>query len=68
MNWTVENNGAYDYAADTCGYTIGVVAEFRDRAWAARWGEALMPTPQGGIPYLTSWHIGEPVAAKGVPA
>ena len=23
MNWTVDNNGAYDYAADTRGYTVG---------------------------------------------
>ena len=23
MNWTVDNNGAYDYAADTRGYTYG---------------------------------------------
>ena len=23
MNWTVDNNGAYDYAADTRGYTLG---------------------------------------------
>jgi high affinity Mn2+ porin len=23
MNWTVDNNGAYDYAADTRGYTFG---------------------------------------------
>src|SRR5437763_8207594 len=24
MNWTTDNNGAYDYAADTRGYTLGV--------------------------------------------
>src|SRR6185436_1224820 len=23
-NWTVDNNGAWDYAADTRGYTVGV--------------------------------------------
>ena len=26
MNWTVDNNGAYDYAADTRGYTYGLVS------------------------------------------
>ncbi|MGC2514307.1 MAG: hypothetical protein WA383_07275, partial [Terriglobales bacterium] len=25
-NWSVDNNGAWDYAADTRGYTVGVVA------------------------------------------
>src|SRR5262245_20973823 len=28
MNWTIDNNGAYDYAADTRGYTYGVLADF----------------------------------------
>ena len=27
MNWTIDNNGAYDYAADTRGYTYGVMVE-----------------------------------------
>ena len=27
MNWAIVNNGAYDYAADTRGYTYGLVAE-----------------------------------------
>jgi hypothetical protein len=55
MNWTVDNNGAYDYAADTRGYTIGVVTEFRDRTWAARWGEVLMPAVANGIRY--DWDV-----------
>jgi hypothetical protein len=43
MNWTVDNNGAYDYAADTRGYSYGVIVDYEDRKWAARFGEALMP-------------------------
>ena len=31
MNWTVVNNGAYDYAADTRGYTYGGVIDYEDR-------------------------------------
>ena len=27
MNWTSDNNGAWDYAADTRGYTVGGLAE-----------------------------------------
>lgn len=49
MNWTVDNNGAYDYAADTRGYTVGVIAEYHDRNWSFRFGEALMPTVANGI-------------------
>ena len=49
MNWAIVNNGAYDYAADTRGYTYGLVAEYYDKAWAARFGETLMPTVANGI-------------------
>jgi hypothetical protein len=49
MNWTVDNNGAYDYAADTRGYTYGFVAEYYNGSWAARFGEMLMPTVANGI-------------------
>jgi hypothetical protein len=48
MNWTVDNNGAYDYAADTRGYTAGVIVEYHDRNWAFRFGEALMPKVANG--------------------
>jgi len=48
-NWTLDNNGAYDYAADTRGYTYGVVVEYQDRIWAARYGLMLMPTVANGL-------------------
>jgi high affinity Mn2+ porin len=49
MNWTVDNNGAYDYAADTRGYTVGMLVEYHDRNWAFRFEEALMPQVANGI-------------------
>jgi hypothetical protein len=49
MNWTADNNGAYDYAADTRGYTDAAIAEYDDRSWSARYGLALMPTVANGI-------------------
>ncbi|HYM23980.1 MAG TPA: carbohydrate porin [Vicinamibacterales bacterium] len=49
MNWTVDNNGAYDYAADTRGYTWGAIVEYHDRGWAVRFGEMLMPKVANGI-------------------
>jgi carbohydrate-selective porin OprB len=49
MNWTVDNNGAWDYAADTRGYTYGIVTEYVDKDWSARYALALMPTVANGI-------------------
>ncbi len=37
LNWTVDNNGAWDYAADTRGYTYAAVAEYDDKDWSARY-------------------------------
>jgi hypothetical protein len=55
MNWAIVNNGAYDYAADTRGYTYGLVAEYFTPSWAARFGEMLMPTVANGI--QLDWNI-----------
>src|ERR1700687_1777060 len=49
MNWTLDNNGAYDYAADTRGYTYAAMVEYDDRHWAVRFAEALMPKVANGI-------------------
>jgi hypothetical protein len=49
MNWTLDNNGAWDYAADTRGYSVGGMAEYDDRAWSIRYGLFAMPTVANGI-------------------
>jgi high affinity Mn2+ porin len=49
LNWTVDNNGAWDYPADTRGYTVGLVLDFEDRNWGVRFSEALMPKVANGI-------------------
>ena len=49
MNWTTVNNGAWDYAADTRGYTVGAMAEYDDRTWSIRYGLFAMPTVANGI-------------------
>ncbi|HET9626157.1 MAG TPA: carbohydrate porin [Kofleriaceae bacterium] len=51
MNWTVNNNGAYDYAADTRGYTLGAIAEYAQEEFAVRFGELLMPKVANGNDY-----------------
>lgn len=48
-NWTVDNNGAYDYAADTRGYTVGFTADYEDGNWGFRFAEGLMPKVANGI-------------------
>ena len=49
MNWAVDNNGAYDYAADTRGFTFAALAEYHDRNYVLRFAEALMPKVANGI-------------------
>lgn len=48
LNWTAVNNGAYDYAADTRGYTVAAMVEYQDHNWGARFAEALMPKVANG--------------------
>ncbi|HEY4240284.1 MAG TPA: carbohydrate porin [Kofleriaceae bacterium] len=56
MNWAIDNNGAWDYAADTRGYTLGAIVEYAQPQLAIRFGELLMPTVANGIDY--DWDIG----------
>ena len=49
MNWTSDNNGAWDYAADTRGYTVGGMAEYDDHAWSVRYGLFAMPVVANGL-------------------
>jgi high affinity Mn2+ porin len=48
MNWAVDNDAAYDYAANTRGYTWGGVVEYYDSNWAVRFGEGMMPKVANG--------------------
>jgi high affinity Mn2+ porin len=58
MNWSVDNNGAWDYAADTRGYTMGLVADYEDRNWGFRFAEALMPKVANGIDLVwRPWQV-----------
>lgn len=59
-NWTIDNNGAWDYAADTRGYTVALVADYEDRNWGFRFGEALMPKIANGPDLVwKSWQAHE---------
>jgi high affinity Mn2+ porin len=56
LNWTADNNGAWDYAADTRGYTDSAVAEYDDIDWSVRYALALMPTVANGINLQWNLH------------
>jgi len=58
INWSVDNNGSWDYAADTRGYTVGAVADYEDRNWGFRFSEALMPKVANGIDLVwRPWQV-----------
>src|ERR1700691_2837130 len=58
INWTIDNNGAWDYAADTRGYTVGGFIEYDDTNWSLRFVEALMPKVANGIDLVWQpWHV-----------
>jgi hypothetical protein len=48
MGWAAMYNGAWDYPADTRGYTWGWVHEFYTHNWAFRYASAAMPRTANG--------------------
>ena len=49
MGWAIMYNGAWDYPADTHGYTWGWVHEFHTRRWSLRYGSGAMPIVANGL-------------------
>ena len=56
MNWSLMSAGAWDYAANTRGYTVGGVLEYVTPAFALRVASTLLPTYANG-PTL-NFHYG----------
>jgi high affinity Mn2+ porin len=48
MGWAIMYNGAWDYPADTRGYTWGWVHEFHTPHWSLRYASAAEPTVANG--------------------
>ena len=55
MNWSLMNNGSYDYAANTRGYTGGLILEYYTPGWVIRAGTALMPVEANGPTLNFNW-------------
>ena len=49
MGWAVMYNGAWDYPADTRGYTWGWVHEFHAKRWSFRYGSTAEPKTANGL-------------------
>src|ERR1700759_3210222 len=48
MNWSLWDNSAWDYAADTRGYTYGAVFGYVSPHWSLKYGAYLMPVKANG--------------------
>lgn len=48
LNWSLFNNTAWDFAADTRGYTNGITVAWITSRWAVRAGSFQMPTQANG--------------------
>jgi hypothetical protein len=49
LNWTLMDTAAWDYPADTKGYSWGAAVEFYWDAWALRAGSFMVPTQANGM-------------------
>lgn len=49
LNWTIMTHGAFDYAADTRGYTWGVALEYFRDDWVLRLGRFEQPIESNGF-------------------
>lgn len=55
LGWAVMYNGAWDYPADTRGYTWGWVNEFHTRNWSFRYASAAMSSTANGGQF--DWRV-----------
>lgn len=49
MNWSFLTHGAYDFAADSRGYSWGAALEYYADDWAVRAGRFMMPKQSNGL-------------------
>lgn len=49
LNWSLMDNGAWDYAADTRGYSWGYMLEYNQPQWAIRISMVLVPESANGM-------------------
>lgn len=61
MNWALMANEAWDFPADSLGFTTGLAAELNEPQWALRYGFFQMPKFSNGTAqdqnYLKAWGM-----------
>jgi high affinity Mn2+ porin len=61
MNWSLMANEAWDYPADSLGYTTGLAAELNQPQWTWRYGFFQVPRTSNGLAqdqsYLRAWGM-----------
>jgi high affinity Mn2+ porin len=61
LNWSLLTHGAFDYAADSRGYTWGAALEWFHDDWAVRAGRFLVPVEPNGLAldWAAARHFGD---------
>ncbi|MDW5441277.1 carbohydrate porin [Polaromonas sp. SM01] len=61
MNWSFLTHGAYDFAADSRGYSWGAALEYYRGDWALRAGRFMQPKESNGLALDHAWqrHYGD---------
>ena len=67
MNWALTANAAWDYPADSLGYTTGAAVELNQPKWALRYGFFQLPNQRNGFTIEDRYLMwpGEPSAGDG---
>jgi high affinity Mn2+ porin len=55
LNWSLMSTGAWDYAANTRGYTVGLVLQFVSPIWSIRYAAGLVPEYANGPTLETNY-------------
>jgi high affinity Mn2+ porin len=60
LNWVLNDNGAFDYAADSLGVIEGAIVELNQKTWALRYGIFDVPRVSNGFAkdghFLKAWQ------------
>lgn len=56
LNWSIMANGAWDYAANTRGYTFGLIFQYIKNNWGFRLATTALPTEANGASLHWKWN------------
>ncbi len=63
LNWALMSHGAWDYAANVRGYTVGAVFEYGSPIFGVRWSMSALPTYANGpdLDYRLGRHFSQAI-------